>query len=62
MIEYVCQNRKCRQTHLEGELIDGIRCSYCHGDSHFERELDDETFEPLLEIAERNLKRLVEIN
>ena len=49
-------------TQLENEIGDDGRCSYCHGDALFEREVDDETFEPLLEIAVRNLKRLAELN
>ena len=62
MIEYICCNKKCRMTQLENEIGDDGRCSYCHGDALFEREVDDETFEPLLEIAVRNLKRLAELN
>jgi hypothetical protein len=62
MIEYVCTNRKCRATHLETEMPADGRCSMCYGDSHFEREIDEDTFEPLLKIAARNLKRLSEMN
>ena len=52
-----------RMTQLENEIGDDGRCSYhCHGDALFEREVDEETFEPLLEIAARNLKRLAELN
>ena len=62
MIEYICCNEKCRMTQLENEIGADGRCSYCACDSLFEREVDDETFEPLLEIAVRNLKRLAELN
>ena len=72
VIEYICLNPKCRQIQDLDEIHDGesdeFRCSYCYGDAFFEREVSEVEFDQLdrefklIDIAERNLKRLTELD